>query len=568
MLAYAMCVLATLCLVVLPFPVELYIRRREPRYLYLLSLGWLLVGVSALIYIAAQTVGGVWGPLFEATMLAGVLLLVAGALSYFTPLRAARVSLAILAGCSLLLALFIVAPGAELLGMIGQTVALLGPASYGLLHRREFIRVGGRAYYWLVGVLTTGGLSAAVWLHGSLTQQSTPVWPWVGTTAALMLGALFLVVLELSATQIVLEQKQRELEEYATVFAVTPDLLSITDVDWHFDKLNPAWEQTLGYTPDELRALPLAELVHPDDVEAAIALNARLADGEPVRGTNRFLAKDGTYRWLEWTSSPVTSDGRVVAAARDVTEHVEADRALQSALDDLARSNRDLQEFAQVVSHDLREPLRATSTFASLLASRYEGRLDADADDFIGFIVDGAERMQRMITDLLLYSRVGSRGESFAPTDAEEALEEARANLATAIEEAGASVTNDPLPTVVADRTQLMSVFQNLIANAIQFRGPDAPQVHVSAEQHGDEWVFLVEDNGIGVEAAEAERIFAVFRRGASSQGLPGTGMGLAVVKRVANRHGGRAWVEPRVGGGSAFRFSLRVEPAEDVPAD
>lgn len=362
--------------------------------------------------------------------------------------------------------------------------------------------------------------------------------------------------------------RRRTQEEYETFFAVVPDIVCITDTNWRFERLNPAWEEVLGYTPAELTTLSIAEFIHPDDLEATMAVNARLRDGQTARGTNRCRAKDGSYRWLEWTAAPTPSGELIVAAARDVTARVDGERALRAALFELERSNRSLQEFAYVISHDLTEPLRTTSSYANLLAERYQGRLDADADDFIDFIVGGATRMQSMITDLLEYSRIGSHGGSFALVDSGAALGQALVNLRAAIDEAGATVTSDPMPTVTADKTQLLRLFQNLMGNAIKFRGADAPRVHVSAEKHGEDWVFSVRDNGIGIEPADAEGIFTMFRRAAATQGVPGTGIGLAVVRRIVERHGGRVWVESQPGEGSTFLFTLPEEPTGQDPRE
>ena len=224
---------------------------------------------------------------------------------------------------------------------------------------------------------------------------------------------------------------------------------------------------------------------------------------------------------------------------------------------DLARSNADLEKFAYVASHDLQEPLRTVASYTKLLERRYRGRLDRDADEFIAYAVDGAVRMQRLIDDLLAYSRVGTRGKSFEPTDCEAVLDRALANLRVAIEESGAVVTREPLPTLMADGAQLAQVFQNLIGNAIKFRAPEPPEIHVSAARGDGEWVVAIRDNGIGFDPADAERIFMVFQRLHSHAEYPGTGMGLAICRKIVERHGGRIWVESEPGKGATFRFTV-----------
>jgi signal transduction histidine kinase len=236
--------------------------------------------------------------------------------------------------------------------------------------------------------------------------------------------------------------------------------------------------------------------------------------------------------------------------------------ALREKTEELARSNKDLEQFAYVASHDLQEPLRMVTSYLQLLVKRYGGKLDADANEFIDFAVDGAVRMRKLINDLLAYSRVGTQGKELSPTDCEAVLVQSINDLKIIIEENGAHVTHDPLPTVMADRPQLGQLFQNLIGNAIKFRGNEPPRVHISASRNGSGWVFSVRDNGIGIPSECSERIFIIFQRLHNREEYAGTGIGLAICKKIVERHGGHIWVESEVGKGTTFRFSLQAARA------
>ena len=246
-----------------------------------------------------------------------------------------------------------------------------------------------------------------------------------------------------------------------------------------------------------------------------------------------------------------------VHLAVELDERRRAEQQLACYTQELARSNAELEQFAYVASHDLQEPLRMVASFTQLLAKRYQGRLDQEADEFIGYAVDGATRMQRLINDLLAYSRVGTRGRAFQPKDSNDVFRQARDNLAKAIEDSGAIIFQDHLPTVMGDEMQLIQLFQNLVANAIKFHGPELPQIQVSAEKNGREWVFAVKDNGIGIAPEHQERIFSIFQRLHQRSEYPGTGIGLAMCKKIVERHGGHIWVESQVGAGSTFYFTI-----------
>jgi len=282
---------------------------------------------------------------------------------------------------------------------------------------------------------------------------------------------------------------------------------------------------------------------------------------ETVRTDSQLLRKNGERVDIETNISLIEDASGQPAAflivARDVTERKQMEHQLDSILADLQRSNAELEQFAYVTSHDLQEPLRMITSYIQLIEEDYKGKLDADADQYIAFAVEGAKRMHTLINDLLAYSRVGTRGEPFLPTSMSSALSAAIANLDVAIEENHAVITHDELPTVLGDEAQLIQLFQNLLGNAIKFRSEDTPMIHVGVEETNDDWVFSVRDNGIGIDMKHAERIFVVFQRLHAREEYAGTGIGLAVVKKMVERHGGHIWVESEPANGSTFYFTL-----------
>jgi chemotaxis family two-component system sensor kinase Cph1 len=277
----------------------------------------------------------------------------------------------------------------------------------------------------------------------------------------------------------------------------------------------------------------------------------------------RMVKKDGNPLWVRINISiaqGIDGSTRFRAVIIDISERKQVDEKLSQVMEELTRSNEELEKFAYVASHDLQEPLRMVSSFARLLENRYKGKLDQDADDFINFAVDGANRMQVLITDLLAYSRVGRWGNEFKEESSDAVLERALSNLKVVVEQRGAVVTRDPLPVMMGDDSQLAQLFQNLIGNAVKFCKDRTPHIHVSSERRGNKWVFSIRDNGIGIAPEYFERIFLIFQRLHGKQEYPGTGIGLAICRKVAERHGGRIWVESEPGSGSTFYFTIPME--------
>lgn len=294
----------------------------------------------------------------------------------------------------------------------------------------------------------------------------------------------------------------------------------------------------------------------------------RLSRGAEIIGSGNLDYKVGITSkdeigQLSRVFDKMTEDLKTTTASRDelnkeVAERRQAQETLQKTSDDLMRSNKELEQFAYVSSHDLQEPLRVITGYIQLIAKRYKGRLDSDADEFINFAVDGASRMQSLITDLLTYSRVSKKAKPFAEFDCNQLLAEALANLEVAVKTADAVITHDPLPTIMADGTQLVQVFQNLIGNAIKFRSDKRPQIHITVKRNANKWVFSIKDNGIGIESAYKDKIFVIFQRLHSREEYPGTGIGLAICKKIVERHSGKIWLESTPGEGSTFHFTIK----------
>ncbi len=354
--------------------------------------------------------------------------------------------------------------------------------------------------------------------------------------------------------------------------AIIGKALDSTIVTW-----NAGAERLYGYTAAEAVGRSVAMLIPPDHPHELTDLMGAVARGESVaQYETERVRKDGSRVPVSITISPIRDrSGAVTGAsviARDITVRVQAERLLERSNAELERSNAELQQFAYVASHDLQEPLRTIASYLQLLKRRYTGKvLDEGADEYIAFAVDGAKRMQALIQAVLAYSRVGTHGKDFAPTDIRALVADALANLDARLAETGARVTiDDDLPAVQGDDAQLGQLFQNLIGNALKFTRPgETPAVAVMAERRGEEWAFAVRDNGIGIPPEQAERVFGMFQRLHTRDEYEGTGIGLSVCKRIVERHGGRIWVESRPGEGATFLFTLPIhyEEREDTAA-
>jgi PAS domain S-box-containing protein len=359
------------------------------------------------------------------------------------------------------------------------------------------------------------------------------------------------------------EALQSSETRYRRLFETAKDGILVLDEEAGvITDVNPALTEMLGYSRHDLIGREPWVIFPLDEMDVNMETFRQLLSAGSVRREDLPLEKkDGRRISVEFVSNVYLSSDRKVIQCnlRDITERKRHGEERRKLTEDLLRSNEELQHFAYVASHDLQEPLRMISSYLQLLARRYKGRLDTDADEFIDYAVDGAKRMQNMIVALLSYARVGTHGGELKEVDAGAALGAALDNLKLAVEDSGAQVTHDPLPTVPADESQLTQLFQNLISNSLKFRGTGPPIIHVSARRDGGYWVFSVKDNGIGIDTEYGERIFRIFQRLHGKGDYPGTGIGLSICKKIVERHGGRIWIESAPGEGATFYFTLPV---------
>lgn len=365
------------------------------------------------------------------------------------------------------------------------------------------------------------------------------------------------------------EARTRQLRLVSDLIDQTNDAIFVVDPETaRFIYVNQQAAEGLGYEPEVLLDLKVI------DVDAVItqmedwdAFVDELAREGTVRMENELHRADGQTFLGEINASLVQEHGDdyIVAIVRDISERKATEQRLEAYAHELERSNKELQDFAHIISHDLQAPLRMVGSYVELLERRYGDQLDTDAEEFIRFAVDGVRRMEQLIKGLLAYSRIESRGNPFETVALDDILEGVLANLATTIKDEGARVTHDPLPSVEADPAQMTQLLQNLVGNAIKFHGDQAPEVHIRARDHGDRMQLMVEDNGIGIDPEQSERIFKVFQRLHTEDEFAGTGMGLAICKRIAERHGGTIRVDSTPGQGATFIVEMPTDPGRST---
>jgi PAS domain S-box-containing protein len=412
------------------------------------------------------------------------------------------------------------------------------------------------------------------------------------------------IILKLNQETQNLKKSQQEVtqneQRYRSLVTATAHVVWLADASGHLQNMTPGWSFITGQSEQESQGTGWLAAIHPDDRarvheqwQAAIAkqefyeveyqlqvINDNYRDfcmrGVPVleggvvhewvgtcvdittrKQAERFLkqSRDDLEHQVQERTRELTQTNVVLQT--EISERLQAEQALAQFAETLKRSNQELEQFAYVASHDLQEPLRAVANYTQLLARKYNGHLDEKADKYIGYIVDGATRMQQLINDLLSYSRIGRQTLNLRSIDFNTLVKRVLDDLHIAIADCGAVVTTDPLPTVVGDATQLTQLLQNLVGNAIKYRNQETPKLHISARQSDDEWIFSVKDNGIGIDPQYADRIFIIFQRLHTRRDYSGTGIGLAICKKIVELHQGRIWVESQVGQGSIFYFTL-----------
>lgn len=358
-------------------------------------------------------------------------------------------------------------------------------------------------------------------------------------------------------------QAEIELNE---IFKFTPDILCIAGIDGYFKRVNPAASTLLGYSMQELLEKPYKSFVHPDDLQVTMEMEATLEAGSDVSYfENRYITKSGNEVWLAWTSRVFQGEETFFGVAKDITSRKGYEESLKKMNTDLEhlvreleKSNEELEQFAFVTSHDLQEPLRMISSFISQLEKNYVSDLDEKAERYIHFIKDGALRMRRIITDLLEYSRIGRVNTNLTEVNLNQTVNRLKSLFRKTVHDKNAELLVDNLPVVIGSEQGLTQVFQNLIGNALKYtRNGVMPRVELFCKEEDEFWLFCVKDNGIGIEEEYSDKIFTIFQRLHSREEYDGSGVGLAICKKIVENHNGRIWVESVKGEGSTFCFTI-----------
>ena len=348
-------------------------------------------------------------------------------------------------------------------------------------------------------------------------------------------------------------------EGWQLTFDAISDLITILDTDHQVVKVNKAMADRLNRSPHACHGATCYKVVHHSENPPENCPHSKLLEDGLIHSSELYEENLGGYFIV--TASPIKDDeGKILGSihiAHDITKRKQIEDKVEKRTEELARSNKELEHFAYVSSHDLKEPLRMITSFLQLLHKRYSNELDEDANEFINFAVDGAKRMNNMINDLLEYSRVGNKERKFEYLQSEKILETALINLKQSIEDSNANITHDPLPLIFANENMMIQLFQNLIGNAIKYNGKEDPTIHISSDNRDDEYLFSVKDNGIGIDQKHLDRIFTIFQRLHSYDEYDGTGIGLAISKRILQKHLGNIWVESELGKGSTFYFTI-----------
>lgn len=346
--------------------------------------------------------------------------------------------------------------------------------------------------------------------------------------------------------------------KFHLLLEAAPDAMMIINKEGKITLANIHTEKIFGYSLSELYKQTIEKIL-PHFLHKGY-LSQIIEKKSPQIGLEFQASHQKNYTFpIEISLSPLeTSEGILaIATIRDITSRKQSEKKLETLIDNLKHSNQELERFAYIASHDLQEPLRMVSSYTQLLSQKYKDKLDQDANDFITFAVDGAKRMQQLITDLLIYSQISTKGNPFSETDCNLIIKDVILNLSIAIRESHAEITFDTLPTVKCDKVQILQLFQNLLSNSLKFHRNKPPRIHISAHQKDNEWVFVITDNGIGISPEYHDQIFLIFQRLHSKSEYPGTGVGLAICKKIIDRHHGKIWIESKLGEGTTFYFTL-----------